>query len=271
MSVREWIDFSFRHNGEAHLVCSWEDAEAHIASGALNADTRVTAFLPSGRKAMDARDLEQLPFAPASAAAQVSDIVLQPDAGEADEEPSAALGALNSDPEPDAVPAKKRPQKKVPARRPPPVSAAFKAERIAPKPIQPPASPPPRWLADPVWIQPLHRYVEFSGRSSRLEYWSYALAQFIALFTVGLFAMAVGETLGALIVTLVSLGLFIPNLAVTVRRLHDINLSGWLLLLMIVPMVIGGGVAVLAGIGLLIVLCVAGSPGRNDHGEPSPR
>ncbi|MCS0499725.1 DUF805 domain-containing protein [Protaetiibacter mangrovi] len=99
------------------------------------------------------------------------------------------------------------------------------------------------------------KYATFSGRASLSEYWWWALATGIVyigvavVFLVG--GAATGDlstdgsmfTLGAL--ASVGVGLLviwfvvtlIPQLAVTVRRLHDANLSGWLVLLRLVPSV----------------------------------
>ena len=77
----------------------------------------------------------------------------------------------------------------------------------------------------------LRRYFDFSGRSTRSEFWWFGL--FIAL--VGIGAMIVDGIVGATgsitVSGLVGLALIIPNVAISVRRLHDINRSGWWLLL----------------------------------------
>jgi uncharacterized membrane protein YhaH (DUF805 family) len=272
MTDSEWVDFSFRHQGEGYLVCSWDDAEAHIASGALMADTRITAFLPTGRKVMDARDLAQLHLAPVPPPVEVAGQDGAPDSG-LDASPAAiptpafepVLGAPSQ-----PVIAQRPPKARVP-RKVPPVSTAFKNSEAPPPPLHHSPIPPPRWLGDPVWIQPLHRYAEFSGRSTRLEYWSFAVAQWIALFVVILFATAIGETLGAVVTALVVLALVVPNIAVTVRRLHDADLSAWLLAVLAVPLAIGGAFAVLAWLVLLVLTLLPGTAGANKHGAPSLR
>ena len=110
-------------------------------------------------------------------------------------------------------------------------------------------------MAVPLMFQPLAKYAQFEGRSRRSEFW------FWVLFRI-LLGMAMGAIAGIVLVpvfmqlaanpgtydkqpavlmarvfsiyplfTLIGLGLFIPTLAVTVRRLHDINRSGWWVLL----------------------------------------
>ncbi len=106
----------------------------------------------------------------------------------------------------------------------------------------------------------LRKYADFNGTAGRPEYWWFMLFQVIVLgvpsliatlllvagmpmdgnpedVNGALFALAIG--LFAL-VSLGSLALLLPSLAVSARRLHDIGLSGWLLLLSLVPL---GGLA----------------------------
>lgn len=98
-------------------------------------------------------------------------------------------------------------------------------------------------------LMPLRRYAEFSGRSRRMEFWMWVLFQFVigivffvAMMVVGGAAIMSGEpgqvmagggiiALLYILNLLLMLAFFIPNLAVTVRRLHDSNRSGWWILL----------------------------------------
>lgn len=97
------------------------------------------------------------------------------------------------------------------------------------------------------WMfMPIRRYAEFSGRSRRMEFWMFMLFQVIlygGLFTVFLAATGAAASgsngmasAGAAIMGFVGLmisffliwlALLVPSLAVTVRRLHDTNRSGW--------------------------------------------
>lgn len=77
------------------------------------------------------------------------------------------------------------------------------------------------------------KYASFSGRACRSEYWWYILAVVIVYFFAGFFGQLIKELTGtdaylASIIT-VTIILLIPNLSVTVRRLHDKNMSGWIL------------------------------------------
>ena len=75
------------------------------------------------------------------------------------------------------------------------------------------------------------RYFDFSGRSTRAEYWWWVLFTFLAAIVLTIVDNILGTNSedggGGLITGLWGLATFIPGLAVTIRRLHDINKSGW--------------------------------------------
>ena len=123
-----------------------------------------------------------------------------------------------------------------------------------------------RWM-----FLPLKRYAEFYGRSTRREFWCFMLLQFLLVFVVAnvlplLILRRDGGPAHILWIVLpiafVWLGLIIPTIAVTVRRLHDRNQSGWLVLLGLIPY---AGVLI-----LLILACLRGTTGTNRFG-PDPR
>ncbi len=82
------------------------------------------------------------------------------------------------------------------------------------------------------------KYATFKGRASRSEYWWSYLLYFLVLFTLTLFdGLNEDPTtidLGSSIIIFASL---IPNIAVGARRLHDINRSGWWVLISLIPIV----------------------------------
>lgn len=96
-------------------------------------------------------------------------------------------------------------------------------------------------------------YFDFRGRSSRSEYWWFLLFVMVVNLVVSIL-----DTTNGLIVILVYLGLLIPMLSVQVRRLHDINRSGWWILIAFVPLV--------GAILLLVWHCSKGTQGDNRFG-----
>ena len=79
----------------------------------------------------------------------------------------------------------------------------------------------------PLFIQPLARYFDFQGRARRAEYWQFWLFTFVIGFIIGFMDKASGGSVFKLIRALFTLAIFIPSLAVAVRRLHDTNRTGW--------------------------------------------
>lgn len=123
-------------------------------------------------------------------------------------------------------------------------------------------------------ILPLKRYAQFEGRANRREYWMFQLFLLLAATAVGAISMMVafvaavflqadsswmaGITIGALaLVGLLWLATIVPLIAVTVRRLHDCNQSGWLYLLALVPM---------GGLVILVFALLPGTPQDNLYG-----
>lgn len=129
-------------------------------------------------------------------------------------------------------------------------------------------------------LMPLKRYAEFSGRSRRKEYWMFFLLHLIVLFAIGIFGAILGtfspeaftpEGIGGIstggiilfsLFGLYALAIFIPSLAVQVRRLHDTERSGWWVLLGIIPIVNYIGFIV-----LLVFYCLEGTKGKNRFGD----
>jgi len=106
----------------------------------------------------------------------------------------------------------------------------------------------------------LKKYMVFSGRSSRKEFWFFALVNFVVgiIFSI-LTKIPILKIIFWIVYFLYGLAILIPSITVGIRRLHDTNRTGWLMLLCLVPFV--GAIAVL-------VLCaLEGTPGENQYGS----
>ena len=109
------------------------------------------------------------------------------------------------------------------------------------------------------YLKVLKNYAVFNGRARRKEYWMFVLFNAIASFVLGIVDGATGMydpqtgygTLGAIY----SLAVFIPTLAVAVRRMHDVGKSGWFLLIPIYN---------------LVLACTDSETNENKYG-PSPK
>ena len=83
----------------------------------------------------------------------------------------------------------------------------------------------------------LRNYVNFSGRARRKEYWCFVLVQIgLIVIAMVLDSIIFGSETGLFYVVL-GLGLFLPSVAVAIRRLHDTNRSGWWFLLSFIPLI----------------------------------
>jgi uncharacterized membrane protein YhaH (DUF805 family) len=109
------------------------------------------------------------------------------------------------------------------------------------------------------------KYVDFSGRARRSEYWYFFLFTIIVGFVAGIIDSILGTrgTAGGtgLVGAITSLALLLPGLGVAVRRLHDTGRSGWWLLIGLVPIV---------GAIVLLVFFVQDSHSENQYG-PNPK
>ena len=138
-------------------------------------------------------------------------------------------------------------------------------------------------------LLPFRRYAQFTGRSRRKEYWMFFLLNMIILFMLGILALVVGAPLAAfddptqaaglfssgvmivvgLLLLVWILAIIIPSIAVTVRRFHDRNMSGWwylgFIVLGLIPVV-----GFIASIAQLVIMALPGTPGPNRYG-PDPK
>ena len=116
------------------------------------------------------------------------------------------------------------------------------------------------------FIAALKKYAVFGGRSRRKEYWYFALFSLIISLALILIDRETGNFYPAVGLGLLSgiytLAVFVPTLAVSVRRLHDIDRTGWWVLLSFIP--------VIGALVLLVFAVLEGTPGNNRFG-PNPK
>jgi uncharacterized membrane protein YhaH (DUF805 family) len=113
------------------------------------------------------------------------------------------------------------------------------------------------------FLKVLRQYADFSGRARRKEYWMYSLINFIFVTVASILDNATGMAIEGIgygpIYIIFVLATLIPGIAVSVRRLHDVGKSGWMLFVGLIPII---------GVIWLLVLAVKDSqPGSNQYGE----
>lgn len=99
------------------------------------------------------------------------------------------------------------------------------------------------------YFEVLKKYAQFSGRARRSEYWYFTLFNVI----IAIILMVAGTAMRfPLLNSIYSLAVLIPGIAVGVRRMHDVNKSGWYILIPLYN---------------LILACTDGTSGDNEYGE----
>ena len=100
------------------------------------------------------------------------------------------------------------------------------------------------------------QYADFSGRARRKEYWMFYLFNILFSAIAGFLDGIFGLTLLTIIYPLLA---FLPGLSVSIRRLHDVGKSGWMYLIVLIP--------IIGAIWLLVLLCTDSQVGRNLWGD----
>lgn len=115
----------------------------------------------------------------------------------------------------------------------------------------------------------LNQYADFEGRARRQEYWMFALVNIIImlpLYIIGIVGEATGNNtlmmIGFGLYLLYALAVLLPSIAVAVRRLHDVGKSGWMYLLILIP--------IIGALYLLYLFVTEGDNGDNQYG-PDPK
>ncbi|MBG3018945.1 DUF805 domain-containing protein [Proteus sp. WDL240414] len=117
-----------------------------------------------------------------------------------------------------------------------------------------------------------NNYANFSGRARRKEYWMFTLVNTIIIavlyaILISSVDMNTGEmsslgSIAGIIIGIYSLAIIVPSLAVTIRRFHDQDKSGWMFLLAFIPAV--------GGLIVFVFMCLEGTKGDNRFG-PDPK
>jgi len=105
------------------------------------------------------------------------------------------------------------------------------------------------------FITCLKKYATFQGRARRREYWFFILFSFLLGIGAAILDAAFFNGTKEAFSGIVRLGIFLPSIAVTVRRMHDVDKCGWFCLIPIYN---------------LILCCTEGTQGPNRFG-PDPK
>ena len=113
------------------------------------------------------------------------------------------------------------------------------------------------------YLEVIKKYAVFTGRSSRKEYWYFILFCIITALVLSVIDALIGiyiiESNRGLLSGYYNLSIFIPSIAVSVRRLHDISLSGWWVLITLIPL--------LGGIIFIYMMMQNSTPDTNQYGK----
>ena len=112
------------------------------------------------------------------------------------------------------------------------------------------------------YLEVLKKYAVFSGRARRKEFWFFVLFNIIISIALAVIDGVTGsfspEAGMGLLGGIYTLAVLIPGIAVSVRRLHDTERSGWWLLIALVPLI--------GAIVLLVFMVQDSKPGQNQYG-----
>lgn len=126
------------------------------------------------------------------------------------------------------------------------------------------------------YLAVLRKYAVFEGRARRKEYWMFTLFNaifgFIPVLIMQIMSVSIAMSdsfaplfwimaMGA-VSFIYCLAVFVPTMAVSVRRLHDIGKSGWYMFIVLIP--------IIGPIWYLVLLCIDSDPGQNKYG-PNPK
>lgn len=120
------------------------------------------------------------------------------------------------------------------------------------------------------YLKVINNYAGFTGRARRSEFWMFLLFNLIFAVVAMVLDNILGTTIDVMgiplpygyIYFLYAIAIFIPGLAVAVRRLHDVGKSGWMYFIVLIPLI--------GAIWLLVLFASDSNPGDNQYG-PNPK
>jgi len=106
------------------------------------------------------------------------------------------------------------------------------------------------------------KFAQFTGRAARKEFWTFTIINFLVGAAFGLLGhIPIFGVIFSIASALFYAAIFIPSMAVGMRRLHDTNRSGYFLFIALIPFI---------GIFIFLALCaLEGTPDENQYG-PNP-
>jgi uncharacterized membrane protein YhaH (DUF805 family) len=121
--------------------------------------------------------------------------------------------------------------------------------------VTPAYIPPAKYSGIQWYFKVFRQYADFNGRARRKEYWMFWL--FHILFSVAI--VMIDSLMGISLLTgIYGIVVIIPSLAVTIRRLHDVGKSGWMILIALIP--------IIGAIWQLVLLITDSDIGDNPYG-----
>lgn len=115
------------------------------------------------------------------------------------------------------------------------------------------------------YFEVLGKYTVFSGRARRQEFWMFVLINAIIGMVLAIVDSSMGTSFNngsGLFQAIYGLAVFLPTLALTVRRFHDVNKSGWFYLVAFIP--------ILGAIWIFVITLTEGDSNQNQYG-PNPK
>lgn len=102
------------------------------------------------------------------------------------------------------------------------------------------------------------QYANFKGRTTRGQYWKFVLCYIIVSIPLAIIDALLFQ--GQVLTLVLSLALLVPNIAIGVRRLHDLGKQGWWYFIALIPLV--------GPIALIAFFCLPGETKANAYGQP---